>query len=227
MRFSSARYANLCSMHSTNHKGNVAEAAIAAAAIKLGIAVLRPVVEHTRYDLIFDVNGRLLRVQCKWAPVRGDVIAVNLAGYRHTARGPVRSTYTPDEIDGVAVYCEERDECYWLPAERIERMRAIQLRIAPTKNGQKAQLNWASDYELSGAVAQLGRALAWHARGHGFKSRQLHSPSESLETVGAHVFRNQFAWYMERAHAGERFLVTRRGKPSVRLIPANDQLGVA
>ena len=25
-----------------------------------------------------------------------------------------------------------------------------------------------------GAVAQLGRALAWHARGHGFKSRQLH-----------------------------------------------------
>ncbi len=28
---------------------------------------------------------------------------------------------------------------------------------------------------------------------------------------------------MQRAHAGERFLVTRRGKPYVRLIPATDQ----
>jgi hypothetical protein len=37
-----------------NHKGNVAEAAIAAAAIKLGVDVIKPLVEHTRYDLIFD-----------------------------------------------------------------------------------------------------------------------------------------------------------------------------
>lgn len=29
---------------------------------------------------------------------------------------------------------------------------------------------------------------------------------------------------MQRAAAGERFLVTRRGKPYVRLIPADDQI---
>jgi prevent-host-death family protein len=28
---------------------------------------------------------------------------------------------------------------------------------------------------------------------------------------------------MQRAHAGETFLVTRRGKPYVRLLPADDQ----
>jgi prevent-host-death family protein len=33
-------------------------------------------------------------------------------------------------------------------------------------------------------------------------------------------FRNLFGWYMQRVAAGERFLVTRRGKPYVRLIPA-------
>ena len=43
-------------VHNSNHKGNVAEAAIAAAAIKLGIDVVRPLVEHTRYDLIFDLR---------------------------------------------------------------------------------------------------------------------------------------------------------------------------
>ncbi|MDX6637214.1 MAG: endonuclease, partial [Solirubrobacterales bacterium] len=63
-------------MHDSNHKGNVAEAAITAAAIKLGIPVIRPLVEHTRYDLIFDLQPRLLRVQCKWAPQRGGVIPI-------------------------------------------------------------------------------------------------------------------------------------------------------
>src|SRR6476620_11175640 len=49
-----------------NHKGNVAELAIAAEAARLGLAVLKPLTEHERYDLVLGVAGRLLRVQCKW-----------------------------------------------------------------------------------------------------------------------------------------------------------------
>jgi len=41
--------------------------------------------------------------------------------------------------------------------------------------------------------------------------------------VGANPFRNRFGWYMQRAAAGETFLVTLRGKPYVRLEPALDQ----
>ena len=48
--------------------------------------------------------------------------------------------------------------------------------------------------------------------------------SPAQQVVGAHDFRNRFGWYMERAAAGEEFLVTRRGKPYVRLLPARDQL---
>ncbi|HMC06344.1 MAG TPA: type II toxin-antitoxin system prevent-host-death family antitoxin [Solirubrobacterales bacterium] len=44
--------------------------------------------------------------------------------------------------------------------------------------------------------------------------------------VGAHEFRNLFDWSMQRAHAGERFLVTHRGKPYVRLVPASERLWV-
>jgi hypothetical protein len=51
---------------SSNQKGGIAETQIAAAATKLGVPVLRPVVEHGRYDLAFEIGGRLLRVQCKW-----------------------------------------------------------------------------------------------------------------------------------------------------------------
>jgi hypothetical protein len=49
----------------TNAKGNIAEAAIVLEAIKLGIHVLKPVGEHGRYDLIFDLERGLIRVQCK------------------------------------------------------------------------------------------------------------------------------------------------------------------
>ena len=49
-------------------KGGIAEMAIAAAAVKLGIVVARPMIEGCRYDLIFDVGDRFWRVQCKWAP---------------------------------------------------------------------------------------------------------------------------------------------------------------
>ena len=48
----------------TNQKGAIAEEAIAAEAVKLGITVCRPNLD-ARYDLIFDLGSRLLRVQCK------------------------------------------------------------------------------------------------------------------------------------------------------------------
>ena len=45
--------------------------------------------------------------------------------------------------------------------------------------------------------------------------------------VGAHEFRNRFGWYMERASAGEDILVTRRGKPHLRLTTAVAQTRLA
>jgi prevent-host-death family protein len=35
-----------------------------------------------------------------------------------------------------------------------------------------------------------------------------------------------FGWYAQRAAAGHEILVTRRGKPYVRLVPAREQLAL-
>jgi hypothetical protein len=209
-------------VHSTNHKGAVAEAMIAAHAIKLGIDVLKPVAEHARYDLAFDLGKHILRVQCKWAPRKGDVIYVHLAGYRLTSRGSVRSTYSEDEIDAVAVYCEELDRVYLLPLAVVAHRTAIHLRLTPPRNGQKAAVNWASDYELPGAVAQLGRASGWQPGGRGFESHQLHNVPQV--TVQANPFRDRFGYWMERAAAGVEILITRHGRPFARLGPPYPQL---
>jgi PD-(D/E)XK endonuclease len=91
---------------STNRKGAIAETAIVAAATRLGIDVYRPVADGGRYDLIFD-TGRLVRVQCKWASRMADVVVVRCYSARRTRDGPVRRTYTADEIDAFGAYCAE------------------------------------------------------------------------------------------------------------------------
>jgi prevent-host-death family protein len=207
-----------------NRKGAIAEAVIATEAIKLGIRVLKPAIEHEPYDLAFDLGDRWLRVQCKWAQRKGAVVQIRTTRCRTTKRGFVRSTYLEDEIDAVAAYCQELDRCYLLPAALAVGTQAVQLRIAAPRNAQRAAINWAVDYELRGAIAQLEERLSGTQKVAGSSpasSTPNDTPSGASSTVGAHEFPNHFGWYMERASAGEEFLDTRRGKPYVRLVPAS------
>jgi prevent-host-death family protein len=153
-------------------------------------------------------------------------VIVRLVSNWHSPHGYVRTRYSADEIDLVAAYCHELDRCYLLPIELVVGQTAVQLRLAPPKNGQRAALIWATDHRLPGAVAQLGERLAGSQKATG-SSPVSSTPSEpASHTVGAHKFRNHFGWYMERTVAGEEFLVTRRGKPCVRLVPANTELPI-
>jgi hypothetical protein len=143
--------------------GAVAEAAIAFEAAKLGIHVLKPMFEGGRYDLVFDMQHRLWRIQCKVARQHRQVVDVRARTCRRVAGGGyIRRTYGPDEVDAVAAYCPETARCYFVPIEDFPRSGCIYLRLAPSKNNQKIGLNWAADYEL-GAIAQLGERRAGSA----------------------------------------------------------------
>jgi prevent-host-death family protein len=213
-------------VESPNVEGAVAELAIELAATKLGIPVLKPVAEHGRYDMGFEIGPEILRVQCKWGNLRKEegVIKVNLCSTWYGPQKSVKRSYTREEIDLLAVYCGGNERCYLLPSELVADRRAIYLRLEPARNGQRACINLASDFEFDGAVAQLARASRWHREGRGFESHQLHSRVSAEETIGADEFRNRMGWYMERASRGERFFVTRRGRPYVRLSGAAPQL---
>lgn len=206
---------------SSNRKGAIAELAVAKEAAALQIPVLWPLIEHGRYDIGLEVGGQILRIQCKWARKAGEVVKVNLGTSRFTpSNGYVLTTYTADEIDAVAAYCGDLDQCFFLPIDLVAGKREIHLRLSPAKNNQQAAINYASDYEFPGAVAQLARALRWHRRGRRFESDQLHDSESSVPTaVGAEEFGYRYARFLERAAAGESFLVTRRGKPMARISP--------
>jgi hypothetical protein len=151
---------------STDQKGSIAETAITHAAVKLGIDVYTPVNNGTRCDMVFDLMGKLARVQCKWASRYGDVLIVRRYRARRTKAGMLSRTYTSDEVDAFAAYSMDLDRCYFLPFERFPGRRNIQLRLAPSRNNQQLGINWAEEYEFEarlaqfGAVAQLGERLA-------------------------------------------------------------------
>ncbi|MDX6707456.1 MAG: hypothetical protein QOI48_3302, partial [Solirubrobacteraceae bacterium] len=128
-----------------------------------GIGVLKPMVEGGRYDLVFEMAGHLLRIQCKVARKQREIINVRGRTCRRKAGGGyVRSTYTPDEVDAIAGYCPELDRCYLIPIREFPKSGGMYLRLSPSKNNQQIGLNWASDYEL-GAIAQLGERRAGSA----------------------------------------------------------------
>ncbi len=141
-------------------KGSIAEAAIAAEAVKLGVVVLRPLVEGRRYDLMFDIDGMLLRVQCKMGNRKGAVIAAHIGTCRLTPRGYVRTTYAASEIDAIGIYCADLDNCYLVPVNDVAGQSLLHLRLTPAANNQELAIKYAATYEFPGAIAQLGERVA-------------------------------------------------------------------
>jgi hypothetical protein len=158
---------------STDQKGAVAEAKVAAAALELGIGVWVPWGDE-RYDLIFDLRPRLVRVQCKWASVYRDAIVARLDSARRSADGFVHRMYSSDEVDAFALYCAALDRCFYIPVEDAPRGGSIRLRITPTRNNQRLRIRWAEDVSFAatlgaprGAIAQLGERLPGRQEGTG------------------------------------------------------------
>jgi hypothetical protein len=140
---------------SSSQKGAAAEAEVAAAAIRCDLVVLRPLCDGGRYDLVVDIGEQLLRVQCKWASRKGNVLTARCITSRHTPRGYLRTTYTAEEIDAIALYAPDTDACYLVPIREIEGQGTISLRIAPTGNSQVLRVRWASDYELATSLSRI------------------------------------------------------------------------
>jgi hypothetical protein len=211
-----------------NLRGTIGEMAIAFEAVQLGVEVFKPLSEHSRCDLIFGIADRLYRVQCKSARLAGEVLQVNLVTSWHTPQGYVRNKYTTAEVDLIAAHCHELRRNYLIPFDRVEEGKSgIHLRLRPTRNGQRAAVHFAADYELPGAVAQLGERRRGTPKATGsspVSSTSSPVPDDSEITVGAHEFRNKLGYWMQLVAAGREIVITRRGRRFARLGPPDPQL---
>jgi hypothetical protein len=133
---------------STGQKGAIAESAIVLEAIRVGIDVYRPLVEGARADLVFGVGERLIRVQCKWAPLQRDSVVIRCYSSRRTAHGLRRWKYAAHEVDVIAAYCAELNRVFVLPSEIFDGRSQVNLRVVPTRNNQREGVNWADDFSF-------------------------------------------------------------------------------
>ena len=143
-------------MHlTTDQKGAIAEAEIAAAAIRLGVGVYKPLVYGGRYDLIFELGTKLLRVQCKSATRSRGAIVVRCYSARRGLDGMIVRTYTSSGTDVIAAYCAETDRAYLLLPDEFAGRRVLHLGSVPTLNNQRLGINWAEDFDFEARLMAL------------------------------------------------------------------------
>lgn len=103
----------------TKLKGDLAEQAAILHALKRGWGILKPVGDRLSYDLVFDVNGTLVKVQVKyaWLDASSQNYVVDNRRTKTNRREMVRDTYDPDDFDFALAYIEDLDLFYVFPVD--------------------------------------------------------------------------------------------------------------
>jgi hypothetical protein len=140
-------------------KGDRTTLAVMLALHEAGFALSVPFGENTRYDLVIDDGGRLLRVQCKTGRLRDGAILFALCSCygHHRNPGNARRSYD-GEIDLFAVYCRETERVYLVPIDALGAKVQGTLRVDPPRNSQKRHVRFAADYELAVVTARPSSA---------------------------------------------------------------------
>ena len=120
---------------------------------EVGLAVLVPFGENTRYDLVIDDGAKMARVQCKTGRLRkGAVIWSICSNYGHQKNPRVVHRDYQGEVDYFGVFCPETQGVYLIPIDEVPMRRQGSLRVVPSKNNQKKFIRSARQYEI-GRVA--------------------------------------------------------------------------
>lgn len=101
----------------TKLKGDIAEQAVVLAALEKGWGVLQPVGDRLPYDLVLDINGRLLRIQVKaaWWDEKKQNYVVDNRRTKTNRRKMLRSSYSEQDFDFAIVYLQESTVFYIIP----------------------------------------------------------------------------------------------------------------
>ena len=137
---------------SSKQKGNLTELQCLTAFYQLGYQCSIPYGENSRYDLIADIDGRLIRVQCKTShEIEPGVIEFPCRSTRSNTQSNLQRRYTEDEIDYFCTFWN--GQCYLIPISECSVSK--KLRFISPNNGQKVGITYAKDYELQGQLEKL------------------------------------------------------------------------
>lgn len=101
----------------TKLKGDIAEQAATLHALRRGWEVLTPVGDRLPYDVVFDVNGALAKIQVKhaWFDKASQNYVVDIRQTKTNRRKMLRALYQPTDFDFALVYVPKPDIFYIFP----------------------------------------------------------------------------------------------------------------
>lgn len=115
-----------------------------------GYALSVPFGENLRYDLTVDDGERILRVQCKTGRLRdGTIRFATCSCYGHHRNVVETRRDYAGQIDAFGVYCPETGGVYLVPIDSVPTKSSFWMRVAPTRNGQRAGTHWAINYLIA------------------------------------------------------------------------------
>ena len=103
----------------TKQVGDIAEQAAILQALKRGWGVLMPVGDRLPYDLVFDVNGVLVKIQVKsaWYDMPSGNFVSDNRRTKTNRRVMVRGAYSLTDFDFALVYLAELELFYVFPVD--------------------------------------------------------------------------------------------------------------
>lgn len=137
-------------MNETNQKGLVTESYCQLVFSQLGIVLSKPISHDCRYDYIADINGKLIRIQCKTSRMKPDSTSSITFNTRSTRGSTVQifeHSYTQNEID--YFYTWYNNKSYLIPINDCGAAAfSLYIKEEVAKN-LKARVNLGKDYELT------------------------------------------------------------------------------
>lgn len=133
-------------------KGNLTELQCLTAFYQEGCHVSLPYGENSRYDMIVDVNGLLIKVQVKTSSLKGEgAINFSCRSSHVNSTGVKNIRYTAQEIDYFATFWE--GQCYLVPVSECSTEKT--LRFVPPKSGQLKGITFASEYTIQKQLEKI------------------------------------------------------------------------
>lgn len=136
-----------------NEKGKNTEAQVLTYILGLGYSVSIPFGDKERYDQIWDINGKLIRVQVKTSRLnRNEKNPENLSIHfncKSVINGKTHK-YSKEEIDYFATYWDNK--VYLIPVEECSIEKT--LRFSSSQPNQP-NICWAKNYEVEEVIKQL------------------------------------------------------------------------
>lgn len=104
---------------STKQKGDIAEQAVILKALRMGWEVARPIGDRLSYDLIIDINGKLVKIQVKsaWFDEVKQNYVVDNRRTKTNRRVIKRENYSSNDFDFAILYIEDLNVFYIMPIE--------------------------------------------------------------------------------------------------------------